>query len=146
MIETIDEINIEEVVPLIRKYLDFYEVSNIDDSKSLEYFSQFGSSSEKGCLFGYRFEGKMVAFATVYFSYASSILSKVGILNDLYTSEDYRRRGIGTELIIHCEKYARKNGAARLQWLTASNNKEAQELYNALGASHSTWEVYTYAI
>ncbi len=146
MIEPINENNLDEVLPLIRKYQEFYEVNNIDDDKNKEFFSQFGISSDKGCLFGYRTKGKLVAFATVYFSYASSIISKVAVMNDLYTSEEYRKQGIATELIKHCEKYAKTNGAVRLQWVTAASNEAAQSIYKALGAKQSSWEFYTYAI
>lgn len=145
MIEPIDKKNLDDVLPLIRKYQKFYAVKNIDDNNNKNFFSQFGPSSEKGCLFGYRKDDKLVAFATVYFSYASSIISKVAIMNDLYTSEDYRRQGIATELIKHCEKYAKKNGAARLQWVTEATNKTAQSIYRSLGAKQSSWEFYTYA-
>lgn len=86
-----------------------------------------------------------MAFATVYFTYASSIISKVAIMNDLYTSEEYRNQGIATELIKHCEKFAKEKGAVRLQWVTAANNKTAQSIYQALGAKQSSWEFYTYA-
>ena len=145
MIEVINQDNLDEILSLIRKYQEFYGVENIDDNKNKIFFSQFGILSDKGCLFGYRKNGNLVAFATVYFSYASSIVSKVAILNDLYTSEDHRRQGIATELIKYCENYARNNGAARLQWLTAPTNKKAQSLYKALGAKQSSWEFFTYA-
>jgi len=145
MIEAIDENNLNEVLPLIIKYQEFYEVKNINNDKNKEFFSQFGTLSDKGCLFGYRENEKFVAFATVYFSYASSIISKVAILNDLYTSEGFRRQGIATALIKYCEKYAKQNDAARLQWVTAVNNKTAQSIYKALGAKQSSWEFYTYA-
>jgi len=145
MIEAIDNTNLDSVLPLIRKYQEFYEVKSIDDNNNKEFFSQFGSSSKKGCLFGYKKDGKLVAFATVYFSYASSIISKVAIMNDLYTLEEYRKHGIATELIKHCEKYAKKNGAVRLQWVTAATNKSAQSIYKSLGAKQSSWEFYTYA-
>ena len=146
MIEAINEDNLVEVLPLIRKYQEFYDVKNIDDDKNKEFFSQFGVSSSKGCLFGYRRDEKLVAFATVYFSYASSIVSKVAVMNDLYTSDEYRKQGIATELIKYCEKYARDSGAVRLQWLTATGNKVAQLVYKNLGAKQSSWEFFTYAI
>lgn len=145
MIEAIDEQNLSDVLPLIRKYQEFYKAENIDDSKNMEFFSQFGELSDKGCLFGYRKDGQLVAFATVYFTYASSIISKVGVLNDLFTSEGYRNQGIATDLIKHCEKFVRKNGAARLQWVTSSTNRVAQSIYSSLGAKQSSWEFYTYA-
>lgn len=143
MIEAIGVENINEVLPLIRKYQEFYKVANIDDGKNKEFFSQFGYSSSKGCLFAYRLDGKFVAFATVYFSYASSITSKVGILNDLYTSKPYRLQGLGKKLIQHCEKYAKENDALRLQWVTAPSNEAAKSVYISLGAKQSSWEFFT---
>lgn len=145
MIEPIDEKNLNETLPLIRKYQEFYKVTNINDEKNKEFFSQFGVSSNKGCVFGYRENKKLVAFATVYFSYASSIISKIAIMNDLYTSEEYRKKGIATKLIKHCEKYAKERGAVRLQWVTAASNEPAQSIYRALGAKQSSWEFFTYA-
>jgi len=142
MIESIDVKNLNEVLPLIRKYQEFYKIENIDENKNKEFFSQFGYSSSKGCLFGYRLDGKLVAFATLYFSYASSITSKVGIMNDLFTLEEYRQQGIAKKLIIHCEKYAKENSAARLQWVTAASNETAQHVYKSLGAKQSSWEFF----
>lgn len=144
MIEPINKANLNEMLPLIRKYQEFYEVNYIDDDKNMKFFSQFGISSDKGCLFGYRKEGELVAFATVYFSYASSIISKVAIMNDLYRLAKHRKQGIAVELIKYCEKYAKENDAVRLQWLTASTNKTAQSIYRTLGAKQSSWEFYTY--
>ena len=145
MIEPINANNLNEVLPLIRRYQEFYQVENIDDDKNKEFFAQFGESSSKGCLFGYRLNGGLVAFATVYFSYASSITSKVGVMNDLFTSKKCRQQGIGKKLIVHCQQYAKENGAVRLQWVTAASNVTAQSVYKSLGAKQSTWEFFTYA-
>lgn len=144
MIEEIDDTNIDEVLPLIRQYMEFYEVKDIDDAKNRAFFSQFGINSDKGCLFAYRDKGVMVAFATVYFSYASSILAKVAVMNDLFTLESSRGQGFATALIRYCKQYAMERGASRLQWVTADSNKTAQSVYQSLGAKHSSWEFYTY--
>lgn len=145
MIEAIDRDKLAGVLPLIRNYLEFYQVANIDDARNREFFSRFGPDSKEGCQFAYRKDNKLVAFATVYFSYASSVLGKVAIMNDLYTDKDYRRQGIATQLIKHCEKYAKERGAVRLQWLTASSNSDAQSVYRQLGAKQSSWEFFSYS-
>jgi len=144
MIEPIDKTNLIEVLPLIRMYQEFYQVNNIDDVKNKEFFAQFGPRSDKGCLFGYRKGNKLVAFSTVYFSYSSTICSKVGIMNDLFTLRDFRNQGIATELIKYCEIYAKSHGAVRLQWLTSATNKKAHSIYNSIGAVKSSWQLYTY--
>lgn len=146
MIEAVSERNFEEVLPLIRQYQEFYNVVNISDSKNREFFSQFGGSSTSGCIFIYRRDSNVVAFATVYFSYASSIASKIGVMNDLYTLPGNRGQGIGRQLIEHCRAFAAKNGAARLQWLTTTDNEKAQKLYDSMETKKSTWHVYTYSI
>ena len=145
MIEDINLNNINEVLPLIRKYQEFYNVQNIDDEKNKKFFSQFGINSDKGCLFGYRKDSKIVAFATIYFSYVSSTISKIAVMNDLYTLPEYRKQGIGTKLIKHCEKYAKTKGASRLQWLTTPDNLTAQSLYKSIGAKQSSWELFIYS-
>lgn len=143
MIETVTNNNIEDVLPLIRQYQEFYKIKDIDEDKNREFFSQFSEDGEKGCLFLFRNdEGIAVAFATVYFTFVSTLPGRVGVMNDLYTAPRYRGKGIGKSLIEHCLKYALAQGAARLQWLTAQNNTQAQKLYDSLDAQKSEWIAY----
>ena len=146
MIEPVSEHNLEDVLPLIRLYQEFYKITDIDDDKNRNFFSQFHEYGDKGCLFLYRNnEGKAVAFATVYFTYVSSIPAKVGVMNDLYTIQSHRGEGIGRKLINHCLQFAISKGAARLQWLTAKDNEQAQKLYDSLDTKKSSWNIYTYS-
>ena len=144
MIEPVSIESLEELLPLIRKYQEFYEISPISDEKNKQFFSQFGESNPSGCQFAYRASGEFAGFATVYFSYASGITEKIAVLNDLYTSPACRGKGVGRALIEHCRSYAKGKGAARLQWLTAPENENAQKLYDSLDTRKSTWQFYTY--
>lgn len=144
MIEVVSKRNLTEALPLIRAYQEFYKVSEISDDRNLEFFSQFGEHRPSGCQFIYREAGNVAGLATVYFSFTSTIIAKVAILNDLYTLPKYRGRGIGRQLIEHCRNYAATNGAARLQWVTAPDNEQAQKLYESLNTGKSTWHFYTY--
>ncbi|TGM88974.1 GNAT family N-acetyltransferase [Leptospira licerasiae] len=51
---------------------------------------------------------------------------------------EFRKKGIARTLIDHHAKYARSQGASRLQWVTAPENLTAQALYNKIGAKQST--------
>lgn len=144
MIEVVSKKNLREVLPLIRAYQNFYKVSEISDEKNSEFFSQFGESNPVGCQFIYRESGEVAGFATVYFSFASTTLAKVAILNDLYTLPNSRGKGIGRKLLEHCHIYAANNGASRLQWVTAPENEQAQKLYDSMNTGKSTWHFYTY--
>lgn len=144
MIEIVSKNNIAEVLPLIRAYQEFYNVASISDSKNEEFFSQFGESNPAGCQFLYRDNGVVVGFATVYFSYASSITSKVAVLNDLFTISNLRGKGVGRKLVEYCHQFASKNNASRLQWVTAPDNEIAQKLYDSMNTSKSNWHFYSY--
>lgn len=144
MIEAVSAENLHEVLPLIRDYQCFYNVNDISDEKNLHFFSQFGPSAKEGCQFLYRDEGKAVAFATVYFSFTSTITSKVAILNDLFTLPSQRGKGVGRKLIEYCKEYALEHGAVRLQWATSLDNVQAQKLYDSMGAKKTTWHFYVY--
>lgn len=144
MIEAVSKRNLVEVLPLIRAYQEFYNVSEISDKRNSEFFAQFDEASPLGCQFLYRLDGQVVGFATVFFSFTSTVTAKVAVLNDLYTLPDYRGNGVGRQLIEHCRRYAAENGAARLQWVTAPDNEQAQKLYESLNTSKSTWHFYIY--
>ena len=112
MIEAVSKNNLEAVLPLIRAYQEFYKIQTIDDERNREFFSQFGEDENEGCLFLYRNdEGEVIAFATVYFTFVSSIPSKVGVMNDLYTVPAFRKKGIAKQLINHCLQFAISKGA-----------------------------------
>ncbi|MBN7798770.1 GNAT family N-acetyltransferase [Parahaliea mediterranea] len=144
MIEPVSEEDLEEVLPLIEQYQQFYQVKNISTSRNREFFSQFNEANPFGCQFAYRESGKVIGFATVYFTFTSTIAAKVAVLNDLYICPDHRGKGIARKLIEHCRSFADQNGAARLQWVTAPSNETAQKLYDSLDTGKSTWHFYTY--
>ena len=74
MIESVNEDNLADVLPLICAYQQFYNVADISEHNNRVFFSQFSENSPLGCQFLYRLDGKAVGFATVYFSFSSSIL------------------------------------------------------------------------
>jgi len=141
MIEEVTHETLNEVLPLIGKYQEFYEVTVINDEKNKCFFSQF-IGSDNGVLHLYRSEGKAVGFTTIYNGFSSTRAETVAILNDLYVSQSYRGKGIGKELVDHAFNVAKERGYSRLQWLTAQDNVKAQELYNSLGANKSSWFFY----
>lgn len=146
MIETVSDSNFSDLLPLIRAYQEFYKVKAISDVKNAEFFAQFGATNPAGCQFIFRESGKAVGFATVYFTFSSTIAAKVAVLNDLYTLPECRGMGIGRQLIEHCRSYAAEQGAVRLQWVTAPDNVQAQKLYDSLNSGKSSWCFYTYNI
>ena len=143
-IEAVTQSNLQLALPLIRQYQAFYQVKDINDENNRVFFSQFSPESSCGCQFIIYYDGHVAGFATVYFSFASSIIQKVAILNDLYTRPNLRGKGLARQLIEHCRDYAKQHNAARLQWVTAPDNQTAQTLYDKLDAQKSEWLFYSY--
>ncbi len=144
MIEAVTKDNFEELLGLMRQYQEFYQVASISDVRNREFFAQFGEHSPLGCQFLYRLDNLAVGFATVYFSFSSTAVAKVGVMNDLFTLPVARRKGVGKALINHCVDYALSHNAIRLQWTTALDNEVAQGLYDSLPTSKKPWLFYTY--
>lgn len=146
MIEVVSEQNFEEVLPLIRQYQEFYKVADICDDRNREFFSQFGETNPEGCQFLFRDGDQVLGFATVYFTYSSTIAAKTATMNDLFTISEARGKGVGRQLIEHCREFAKTKGAVRLQWMTAEDNQTAMRLYDSLDTKNSNWKFYTYQV
>lgn len=52
---------------------------------------------------------------------------------DIAVTTDYRRRGIGTQMLEHIEETARKRGATLLRSDTGIENKASQKLHEKFG-------------
>jgi len=143
MIESVSKNNLHEVLPLIANYQDFYQASHICQHKNAAFFARFSAHSPLGCQFAYRKQQQVIGFATVLFSYSSTLAAKVAILNDLYIAPEQRHQGYARQLIKHCQLFAQSKKAIRLQWLTSQDNQTAQALYDDLSVTKSPWYFYT---
>jgi len=74
-------------------------------------------------------------FAQLYPSFSSVSLSRVFVLNDLFVSPAFRRKGVASALLEASESYAWSLGASRITLNVARENFTAQELYKAKGWS-----------
>ena len=48
-IEAVDKKNLAELLPLMRQYQEFYQVTDISDERNRQFFSQFGIENPFGC-------------------------------------------------------------------------------------------------
>jgi len=56
-----------------------------------------------------------------------------------------KQRGteVDKELFKSCEKYTKENGYAHMSWVTATDNKRAQQFYEKMGGSIGNWLNYS---
>jgi GNAT superfamily N-acetyltransferase len=79
-------------------------------------------------------DGKPAGFAFYFFNY-STWVGRPGIyVEDLFVLPEFRRLGIGRELLKQVAAIALENGCQRLQWQVLDWNTPAIDFYRALGA------------
>jgi GNAT superfamily N-acetyltransferase len=135
------EDEIEQLLPLMRGYCDFYEADPSDESlrKMCEVLI---TQPDEGALFIARDAERAIGFATLGWKWSSTRGSKVGYLEDLFVDPDARGGGAADALIEACADACRERGMPVLLWMTAPDNKRAQAVYNRVGGVPGTWIEY----
>ena len=80
---------------------------------------------------GARLDGKMVGIAH-YLFHAQTWSPDCCYLQDLFTVEDARGKGVATALIEAVAERARARGALKFYWLTKQDNAGARALYDRI--------------
>jgi len=130
----IKRINLSEadlVISLFNQYRIFY--GNFSDLGMAKAFVDARLENNESVIFVALDENKPVGFTQLYPKYSSARLSKNWILNDLFVNENYRKQGIGQELIKTAMDFAKIQGSTFVQLETAVDNYTAQSLYEAIG-------------
>jgi len=142
-IERVTTDDLAELLPLMRGYCDFYEVSPGDD-ELLDMSRELIADPEKeGVQFIARDdEGRAVGFATLFWTWSTTDGGRLGVMNDLFVTPDGRGGGYADALIEQCRKACGERGASRLAWQTALDNKRAQAVYERVGGHREQWLDY----
>jgi GNAT superfamily N-acetyltransferase len=143
-ITRVGDADLDDLLPLMRGYSDFYEVEPADDALIALARALIANPELEGVQLIARDEedGSALGFATVYWLWSTSRAARIGLMNDLFTAPEARRRGVGEALIRACLDAVRERGAAILQWQTAADNQSAQALYDSVGGIREQWVDY----
>jgi len=86
-------------------------------------------------------DGDVIGFAHARTHTATFSIGEDWYLEDLYVDPSARAGGVGTAIIEHLVKIARREGGGVLRWITAESNATAQRVYDKL-AKRTTWVTY----
>jgi len=86
-------------------------------------------------------DGELLGLTHYLFHRSTTMIEPVCYLQDLFTAETARGKGVGRALIEEVYRRAREAGATRLYWLTHETNATAMRLYDSL-AEKSGFVVY----
>jgi GNAT superfamily N-acetyltransferase len=142
-IERVTTEDLEELLPLMRGYCDFYEVSPSDEDLLAMSRELIADPEKEGVQFIARDDdGRAVAFATVFWTWSTTDAARLGVMNDLFVSPDGRGGGYADALIERCREECGRRGAKRLTWQTAPDNARAQAVYDRVGGHREQWVDY----
>jgi GNAT superfamily N-acetyltransferase len=142
-IDVVGEDDLPALGPLLRAYLDFYEVAPPDDDVLALCRALLADPEREGLQLLARDDGgRAIGFATIFWSWSTTHARRIGVMNDLYVAPEARGTGLADALIAACRERCRARGAARLVWQTALDNARAQAVYDRMGAERSRWLDY----
>ena len=141
-ISTVGEEDLDDLLPLVRGYLDFYGVDPSDAAMTQLSRALIADPEREGLQLIARDGGRPVAFATIFWTWSTTRGGRVGVMNDLFVAPAGRGTGVADQLIEACAGHCRRRGALALLWQTAPDNHRAQAVYDRVGAQRSTWVDY----
>jgi GNAT superfamily N-acetyltransferase len=142
-IKRVGAADLDELLPLMRSYCDFYEVSPTDaDLLALARALINDPQCEGVQLLARDDGGRALGFATLYWSWSTTHAFRIGVMNDLFVAGRARGLGVADQLIEACRAECVRRGAHRLTWQTAPDNHRAQAVYDRVGATREQWTDY----
>ena len=138
---TIDDVPI--VVSLIKALADYEQLA--DQVRATETdlrAALFGPKPAAEVIIGYA--GNEPAGFALYFQSFSTFVGRPGLyLEDLFVKPEWRKQGLGRQLLARLAHVAVERGYGRMEWSVLNWNEMALRVYRAAGAQPlSDWTVY----
>jgi GNAT superfamily N-acetyltransferase len=129
------EADLEQLLPLLRGYCDFYESNPTDEGLDRMATAVIAAPEAEALMLVATDEADaVVGFAACSWKWSSLRGARIAYLDDLFVGEAARGGGHADALIEAVAAVARRHGAPVVEWLTAPDNHRAQAVYNRLGA------------
>jgi len=144
-ISPVGEADLAELLPLMRGYCDFYAVDPSNEALLAMSRALIADPDREGFQLVARDDaGRAIGFATVFWTWATSSASRIGVMNDLFVDPDARGNGAADELIAECARLVRERSGKSLEWQTAKDNVRAQKVYDRIGGERDDrWLSYS---
>jgi GNAT superfamily N-acetyltransferase len=148
VIATVTDADLDELLPLMRGYCEFYEVAPSDEELLAMSRKLISNPGLEGVQLIARDDGgAAVGFATIFWTWQTLSASRLGVMNDLFVAEGARGGGHADALIAECAERCRAHGATDLAWQTARTNLRAQAVYDRVGATRDDrWLDYSLTV
>lgn len=123
--------NLNDISELFSEYHEFYGV-NSNKTTSKEFIKLRLVNGDSVIFVAYE-NNIACGFAQLYFTFSSLAMSSIIILNDLYVSKEYRKKGIANQLMKAVKDFAISHSYPIITLSTSKYNGTAQSLYEKEG-------------
>ena len=131
------------LVELIKGYFAFYRTSFPAASKVERLLDILDQDPSRGVELVADEGGQLRGFAGLYACFDTLVADRILVMNDLFVDPAFRNHGVGAALFDASLAYAKAHGYVRLDWVTASDNQDAQRFYDRHGGHRGTWISYS---
>jgi GNAT superfamily N-acetyltransferase len=123
------------VLSLIRELAEYERLAHeVRATESRLHDALFGDPPVAHAIVARTSDGTPAGFALYFFSF-STFVGKPGLyLEDLFVRPEFRKRGLGRQLLAHLAKIAVDRDCGRMEWSVLNWNETALRVYRAIGA------------
>jgi len=132
-----------QLLKLIKGYFAFYRAPLPADAKIDALLDLLEQDPERGVQLVAEAGGRLQGFASLYACLDTLIADRILVMNDLFVDPSLRNHGTGAALFDASLAYATAHGYARLDWVTAADNEDAQRFYDRHGGRRGPWVSYS---
>lgn len=131
--------DLPELLPLLRAYCEFYEVSPTEEGLREMAASVIALPDDQAfVLVATDRDERIVGLAVCCWKWSSLRGARIVFLDDLFVDPAARGEGHADALIEAVADIARRGGGAAVEWLTATDNHRAQTVYDRVGGKAET--------
>lgn len=141
IIRTVQPNDFESWASLWEGYNSFYKRSIATDVTQ-NTWNRFLDPDEQVYALVAEVNGKVIGFTAYLFHRHTAMTNDVCYLQDLFTDEKYRGKGVGKSLILAVSERAKERGSIQVYWMTHESNEIARTLYDKI-AKYSGFIVYS---
>jgi GNAT superfamily N-acetyltransferase len=132
----------QQLLELIKGYFAFYRTP-FDQPKVEALLDLLEQDPGLGVQLVAEADGGLHGFASLYSCVDTLVADRILVMNDLFVDSSVRNQGIGAALFDASLAYATAHGYARLDWVTAQDNRDAQRFYDRHGGRRGPWISYS---
>ena len=128
---------------MIKGYFAFYRTPFPAESKVDTLLDLLDRDPSRGVQLVADAGGQLHGFASLYACFDTLVADRILVMNDLFVDPALRNHGVGAALFDASLAYATAHGYARLDWVTAADNRDAQRFYDRMGGRRGPWIWYS---